>query len=97
MFATESDGPHTELVRIFFPIRLLQVREAVVGTALGAAGSFAVGWVLTWILPTSLEDVLAISLALLGVYVGVLNLPLRRAAAKAKVWQLGYLYACVPT
>ena len=62
-----------------------EVREAVVGTALGAAGSAAGGVVLTWILPNGLEDFLALAVAGLAAYVGVLNLPLRRAEAKAKL------------
>ena len=41
--------------------------------------------VLTWILPNTLEDVLAIVLAGLAAYVALLNLPLRRGEAKAKL------------
>jgi hypothetical protein len=44
-----------------------------------------VGVVLTWVLPTTLEDALAIVLAGLAGYVALLNLPLRRAEAKAKL------------
>ena len=51
----------------------------------GGAGAGLVGVVLTWILPTTLEDVLAIVLAGLAGYVALLNLPLRRAEAKAKL------------
>ena len=43
------------------------------------------GVVLTWVLPTTLEDALAIVLAGLAGYVALLNLPLRRAEAKAKL------------
>ena len=39
----------------------------------------------TWILPSTLEDILAIVLAGLAGYVALLNLPLRRAEAKAKL------------
>ena len=41
--------------------------------------------VATWILPSTLEDILAIVLAGLAGYVALLNLPLRRAEAKAKL------------
>ena len=41
--------------------------------------------VLTWVLPTTLEDVLAASLAGLAGYIALLNLPLKRAEAKAKL------------
>ena len=41
--------------------------------------------VLTWVLPTGLEDVLAASLAGLAGYVALLNLPLKRGEAKAKL------------
>ena len=43
--------------------------------------------VLTWVLPTGLEDVLAASLAGLAGYVALLNLPLKRGQAKAKLQQ----------
>ena len=39
----------------------------------------------TTVLPTTLEDVLALSLAGLAGYLALLNLPLRRAEAKAKL------------
>ena len=41
--------------------------------------------VATWILPSTLEDLLAIGLAGLAGYVALLNLPLRRAEAKSKL------------
>ena len=41
--------------------------------------------VLTWVLPTTLEDLLAASLAGLAGYIALLNLPLKRADAKAKL------------
>jgi hypothetical protein len=44
-----------------------------------------VGVGLTIILPNTLEDVLAVSLAGLAAYIALLNLPLRRAEAKAKL------------
>ena len=47
------------------------------------AGLFGV--VLTWLLPTTLEDLLAASLAGLAGYVALLNLPLRRSEAKGKL------------
>lgn len=49
------------------------------------AGAGVIGVVATWILPSTLEDILAIVLAGLAGYVALLNLPLRRAEAKAKL------------
>ena len=49
------------------------------------AGSGTVGVLLTTVLPNTLEDVLALGLAGLAGYVALLNLPLRRAEAKAKL------------
>ena len=49
------------------------------------AGAGVIGIVATWILPSTLEDILAIVLAGLAGYVALLNLPLRRADAKAKL------------
>ena len=40
---------------------------------------------LTTVLPSTLEDALALALAGLAGYVALLNLPLRRAEAKAKL------------
>ena len=51
----------------------------------GFRGAGVVGVVATWILPTTLEDVLAVTLAGLAGYVALLNLPLRRAEAKGKL------------
>lgn len=61
--------------------------------------------VLTWVLPTTLEDLLAASLAGLAGYIALLNLPLKRAEAKAKlrraadgfmkVWLSLFSIACV--
>jgi hypothetical protein len=48
----------------------------------GAAG---LGFVLTWFLPTTQEDLLALAIAGLVGYVSVLNLPLRRMEAKSKL------------
>ena len=48
-------------------------------------GAGLVGVVLTAVLPTTLEDLLAVGLAALGGYVALLNLPLRRGEAKAKL------------
>ncbi|BDA44834.1 probable transmembrane GTPase FZO-like, chloroplastic [Coccomyxa sp. Obi] len=62
-----------------------EIREAVLGSITSAIGAGAVGVVLTWILPNTLEDVLAIVLAGLAGYVALLNLPLRRGEAKAKL------------
>ena len=48
-------------------------------------GSAGLGVLLTTVLPSTLEDVLALGLAGLAGYVALLNLPLRRAEAKAKL------------
>jgi GTP-binding protein EngB required for normal cell division len=62
-----------------------EVRDVVLGTAGTVAGAGAFGLVLTSVLPTALEDLLALGLAAAAGYASVLNLPLRRAAAKNKV------------
>ncbi|KAK9804945.1 hypothetical protein WJX73_001658 [Symbiochloris irregularis] len=62
-----------------------EIREAVVGTVGSAAGAGLFGVVLTWLLPTTLEDLLAASLAGLAGYVALLNLPLKRSEAKGKL------------
>ena len=49
------------------------------------AGAGALGLVLTAVLPNILEDALAVALAAAVGYLALLNLPLRRAEAKAKV------------
>ncbi len=49
------------------------------------AGAGLFGVALTWVLPTTLEDLLAASLAGLAGYISLLNLPLKRADAKAKL------------
>jgi hypothetical protein len=51
----------------------------------GGAGATFLGVGLTVVLPSTLEDVLAVALALLVGYVALLNLPLRRAEAKSKL------------
>jgi len=62
-----------------------EVREAVSGTVGTASGATAVGLALTAVLPTTVEDLLALTLAGIVAYVGVLNLPLKRQDTKAKV------------
>lgn len=62
-----------------------EVREAVLSTASSAAGAGAVGVLLTTVLPTTLEDILALGLSAAIGYASILNLPLRRAEAKKKV------------
>ena len=64
-----------------------EVRTAVLGTAGTAAGAGAFGVVLTTVLPTTLEDLLALALAGAIGYASVLSLPLRRAEAKRKLEQ----------
>ena len=60
------------------------VRDAVLSTASTAAGAGALGVLLTTVLPTTLEDLLALGLSAALAYASVLNLPLRRAEAKKK-------------
>jgi len=62
-----------------------EVREAVISTAGTAAGAGAFGVLLTAILPTTVEDLLALCLAAMVGYVSILNLPMRRAEAKRKL------------
>jgi small GTP-binding protein len=62
-----------------------EVRSAVLGTAGTAAGAGAMGLVLTSVLPTTLEDLLALALAGAVGYASVLSLPLRRTEAKRKL------------
>jgi len=62
-----------------------EVRSAVLGTASTAAGAGAMGLVLTSVLPTTLEDLLALALAGAVGYASVLSLPLRRTEAKRKL------------
>jgi hypothetical protein len=45
------------------------------------------------ILPTTLEDLLALTVAGAAAYVGVLNLPLKRSDAKAKVRRTALKFA----
>ncbi|KAL6783771.1 FZL1 [Auxenochlorella protothecoides x Auxenochlorella symbiontica] len=65
-----------------------EVRQAVVGTAGTAAGAGVAGFFATTILPTTLEDLLALALASAVGYVSVVNLPLRRAEAKRRLEEL---------
>jgi hypothetical protein len=60
------------------------VREAVLSTASTAAGAGAFGVLLTTVLPTTVEDLLALGLSAAIAYASVLNLPLRRAETKKK-------------
>ena len=60
------------------------VREAVLSTASTAAGAGAFGVLLTTVLPTTMEDLLALGLSAAIAYASVLNLPLRRAETKKK-------------
>ncbi|KAG7669644.1 hypothetical protein Ndes2437B_g05823 [Nannochloris sp. 'desiccata'] len=60
------------------------VREAVLSTASTAAGAGAFGILLTTVLPTTVEDLLALGLSAAIAYASVLNLPLRRAETKKK-------------
>lgn len=70
-----------------------EVREAVISTAGTAAGAGAFGVFLTAILPTTVEDLLALSLASMVGYVSILNLPMRRAEAKRKLEAVANTFA----
>jgi hypothetical protein len=52
----------------------------------------AVGVVLTSVLPSTLEDLLALAFAAALGYASLLNLPLRRAEAKRKLEAIGSKY-----
>lgn len=58
-----------------------------------AGGAAASGLVVTWVLPTTLEDLMALALAGMVGYLSVLGLPLRRAEAKRKLEALAASYA----
>ncbi|KAK9811735.1 hypothetical protein WJX72_009255 [[Myrmecia] bisecta] len=70
-----------------------EIREAVIATVGAGAGAAALGVVGTAILPTTLEDLLALAVSGLAGYVAVLNLPLRRAEAKAKLEKVANNFA----
>eukprot|EP00242_Pyramimonas_sp_CCMP2087_P009531 CAMPEP_0198219520 /NCGR_PEP_ID=MMETSP1445-20131203/74800_1 /TAXON_ID=36898 /ORGANISM="Pyramimonas sp., Strain CCMP2087" /LENGTH=163 /DNA_ID=CAMNT_0043896949 /DNA_START=16 /DNA_END=507 /DNA_ORIENTATION=- len=70
-----------------------EMREAVYGTVGTASGATATGILATTILPTTLEDLLALTVAGVAAYVGVLNLPLKRSDAKAKVRRTALKFA----
>lgn len=67
----------------------LEIKKAVVGTAGTALAAVGIGFTLTFLLPYTSEDFLAIALSLLLGYVAVLNLPLRRADVKGNARRLG--------
>ena len=70
-----------------------ELREAFLGTAGTAAGALGGGLLATSVLPNTLEDILALSLAGLASYVSVLNLPLRRSKIKSKVGTIATNFA----
>jgi len=70
-----------------------EVRQAAVATAGSAGAALAAGVVLTAVLPTFGEDALSLALAGLGAYVGLLNLPLRRAEVKQKLQRAADAFA----
>jgi hypothetical protein len=59
--------------------------EQVLETTSSAAGAVAVGVLLTAVLPTTLEDLMALALCGLLSYVSFLNWPLKRADIKKEV------------
>ncbi|KAL3157911.1 hypothetical protein ABBQ32_012318 [Trebouxia sp. C0010 RCD-2024] len=70
-----------------------EIREALVGTAGTAAGAGAFGLVLTQVLQSTVEDLLAIGVASLAGYISVLGLPQKRAAAKEKLQRVAANFA----
>ena len=70
-----------------------EVREAFLGTAGSAAGAQGLGLLAAGWLRGALEDALALAVAGLASYVAVLNLPLKRAAIKAKVAKIAGKFA----
>lgn len=62
-----------------------EVRDAVMTTTSTTAGAGAVGLLLTSILPSTTEDLLALGLGAAVSYASLLNFPLRRAEAKKKI------------
>ncbi|GMH39991.1 hypothetical protein BSKO_07895 [Bryopsis sp. KO-2023] len=62
-----------------------EIRDAVNATAGTAIAAVGIGLVLTFILPYTSEDFLAVALSLVIGYVALLNLPLRRGEVKGKV------------
>ena len=59
------------------------------------AGAGAFGVLMTAVLPTTVEDLLALSLAAMVGYVSILNLPMRRAEAKRKLEHVTNTFAQV--
>ena len=51
-------------------------------------GALGLGWLSTWFLAGTLEDLLALGLAAAVAYVSVVNLPLKRREAKDRLRQL---------
>lgn len=72
-----------------------EVREVVMGTSTSVAGAATAGTVLATVLPTTLEDLLALALTSSLVYMSVLNLPLKRADVKASVQRRCVTLPCV--
>ena len=62
-----------------------ELRDAVVGVASVAVGAGVAALAATAVLQGPMEDLLSITLGVLGIYAGVLNIPLRRATVKSKV------------
>lgn len=52
------------------------------------AGALGLGWLSTWFLNGTLEDLLALGLAVAVAYVSVVNLPLKRREAKDRLREL---------
>eukprot|EP00210_Caulerpa_lentillifera_P008584 g8188.t1 len=65
-----------------------EIRDAVNATGGTAIAAVSIGFILTLILPSTFEDILAVSISLLIGYVALLNLPLRRGEIKSKIRKL---------
>eukprot|EP00898_Chlorokybus_atmophyticus_P007953 jgi/Chlat1/8159/Chrsp76S07611 len=62
-----------------------EMREAVVGTAGAGGGALAVSYLLTTVLQSTAEDLLALAVGGVAMWFGVLRLPLRRSETKQKL------------
>lgn len=64
-----------------------EIQEAVVSSASTAASAGGLALLLTYLLPTTLEDLLAVGLSAAIGYASLLNIPVRRIEAKKKIEQ----------
>ncbi|GAQ81535.1 Dynamin subfamily FZL [Klebsormidium nitens] len=86
-----GDNPHgREALEEFNPSAAAlvldnEVREVVLGLAANTGGAGALAYGLTTVLPTTLEDLLALTVCSLLGYAGILTLPQKRGEVKKKV------------